>query len=1086
MGYDTRMQRSNVEPCLYYTRTEELFVFILAYVDDYIVATSDKQWYDTFVQSFHARYPCKDLGVLDLVMGIGVRWSSGAAYLSQSGYITQMIEAYGLQDARPASLPMTPGCALVPSDGRSSLPYRALLGQLQWIASCTRPDIMAAVSALSRFCTTYGEEHFMALKQVVRYLKGTLDYELVMRRASVPGGSSSHTTTLPVCIYTDADYAGCKNTRKFTSGIAMFPCGSLVIFSSMMQKCVSLSITEAEIIAMSEGAREIKYILNVLDGIVDIHKPIPMYCDNQGAIHLASDYVNNSRSKHIEVQDTMHTFWNEGPSESANIYSYGLGSELNWIRKTETLRSYPLMVLILSMVIGICAGGVSCYVVWARAIWAFNKRHAYLLRQLRYAHMKHKLETEDKAHSKKKKVERRKTHVTVVSQGILSTRVSKVLVENAPPGVSQPFSHSAFFHTEVLVEYLRRSFMDPLELFIYSLPQKEGSQDGLITGMDDAQTLAEEQGTDDGGGVSHIQAARERELNSVPLKRFKMEFNRFCVQHGILPRGEIQDKKLILELAGLAIKRNVSQVDSFVCLGWRNLPAATMDAIVADAASRTNRLTDTITLFLQTNCVATGQETDAIPVVELSMRYNAFCHRIGIPQDQRMQMDNNTQQILAFGAQLVPRQESLLVEGLYVDTIQVTREVPLAKSLTAFFPFPHAFRSFYEDHVDIAGDRVHAISGPWVVLAVRSALSSSAQGVLFPHKEAFGIFRSMLSTPLKRAPAFIVFLLFCGMFVVLGRCWRSLLSITPQELKEGIKVDFSIGNIKKQIKNQVFLRAQSAMDRVMAGCFMEHESGLYRPRMQLHQWAHVGLKCIFSPYSKLWDLVLPALQVRAALVLPLGWSSAQLLYRRLGVQAPIQAVVPMDFPIVASTRPILNPTQVGVVFLLPLPMLMIALYVQASDRVMYASDPEINIFVWSDWTYLWTLSDQTVMAEKLKHMRPLVKCIFYIIPIYLIIGLAAFVCHVTGLRAWDPEVFVQHSYLKRIVTGTFNALCLLTLFTYTSYLGMLAGWLLLGAILNPDAFLPYGVAVLTTLTVAYQRCPSVAPPQQPAGCQLDA
>eukprot|EP00854_Cymbomonas_tetramitiformis_P008472 gene8472-biopygen8591 len=51
------------------------------------------------------------------------------------------------------------------------------------------------------------------------------------------------------------------------------------------------------------GAREVRYILNVLDSLVSICRPVPMYCDNQGAIHLASDYVNNSRSKHIEVRN---------------------------------------------------------------------------------------------------------------------------------------------------------------------------------------------------------------------------------------------------------------------------------------------------------------------------------------------------------------------------------------------------------------------------------------------------------------------------------------------------------------------------------------------------------------------------------------------------------------------------------------------------------------------------------------------------------------------------------------------------------------------------------------------------------------
>ncbi|KAK3273516.1 hypothetical protein CYMTET_18248 [Cymbomonas tetramitiformis] len=273
MGYDSRMQRSDVEPCLYFIRDAALQVIILAYVDDYLVATNDKSWYDTFVTTFHAQYACKDLGVLDLVMGIGVRWGSDTAYLSQSGYISQMISTYGVDEAKPASLPMSPGTALTPADGKGSMPYRALLGQLQWVARCSRPDIMAAVSVLSRFCATYGPQHFVALKP------------------------------LPLSIYTDADYAGCKVTRRSTSGIAVFLCGSLIIFSSMIQKCVSLSTTEAEIIAMSEGAREVKYVLNVLDSLVDICRPVPMYCDNQGAIHLATDYVNNSRSKHIEVRN---------------------------------------------------------------------------------------------------------------------------------------------------------------------------------------------------------------------------------------------------------------------------------------------------------------------------------------------------------------------------------------------------------------------------------------------------------------------------------------------------------------------------------------------------------------------------------------------------------------------------------------------------------------------------------------------------------------------------------------------------------------------------------------------------------------
>ncbi|KAK3287425.1 hypothetical protein CYMTET_5060 [Cymbomonas tetramitiformis] len=200
MTYDPRMQRSDVEPCLYHIWTTELTVLIPAYVDEYIIATNDKSWYDTVVALLHAKYACKELGVLDLVMGIGVRWGHDAAYLSQTGYTAQMIETYGFQD----------------DSWHPCLCPRGLL--------CVDPF---------EFLDTCGKDHFVALKQVVRYPKGTLDYELV---------------------------------REL-------------------------------------GRSHQYYILNVLDDIFSIHKQARMCCNDQRAIHLGSDYENNSRSEHIEVRN---------------------------------------------------------------------------------------------------------------------------------------------------------------------------------------------------------------------------------------------------------------------------------------------------------------------------------------------------------------------------------------------------------------------------------------------------------------------------------------------------------------------------------------------------------------------------------------------------------------------------------------------------------------------------------------------------------------------------------------------------------------------------------------------------------------
>ncbi|KAK3235370.1 hypothetical protein CYMTET_54426 [Cymbomonas tetramitiformis] len=109
IGYAERMQKSQAEPCLYCLHDGDLWVILLCYVDDYLVASSSRQWYLNFVAAFNAQYTCKDLGELDLVMGIGVRWAPDAAYLSQKGYMLSLLSQYGLEEAKPVAIPMLRG-----------------------------------------------------------------------------------------------------------------------------------------------------------------------------------------------------------------------------------------------------------------------------------------------------------------------------------------------------------------------------------------------------------------------------------------------------------------------------------------------------------------------------------------------------------------------------------------------------------------------------------------------------------------------------------------------------------------------------------------------------------------------------------------------------------------------------------------------------------------------------------------------------------------------------------------------------------------------------------------------------------------
>ncbi|XP_070005403.1 secreted RxLR effector protein 161-like [Nicotiana sylvestris] len=89
-----------------------------------------------------------------------------------------------------------------------SIPYSSIVGSLMYAQTCTRPDISFAVEMLGRYQSNPGIDHWKAAKKVLRYLKGTKDYMLMYRR-------SKH---LEVVGYSDSDFAGCIDTRKFTFG----------------------------------------------------------------------------------------------------------------------------------------------------------------------------------------------------------------------------------------------------------------------------------------------------------------------------------------------------------------------------------------------------------------------------------------------------------------------------------------------------------------------------------------------------------------------------------------------------------------------------------------------------------------------------------------------------------------------------------------------------------------------------------------------------------------------------------------------------------------------------------------------------
>lgn len=102
--------------------------------------------------------------------------------------------------------------------------------------------------------------------------------------------------------YSDADMARDVDSRKSISGYLITFAGGVISWQSRLQKCIALSTTEAEFIAITEGCKEIMWMKKLLQELGQNQESYVLYCDRQNAIHLSNNLTFHSKSKHIDVR----------------------------------------------------------------------------------------------------------------------------------------------------------------------------------------------------------------------------------------------------------------------------------------------------------------------------------------------------------------------------------------------------------------------------------------------------------------------------------------------------------------------------------------------------------------------------------------------------------------------------------------------------------------------------------------------------------------------------------------------------------------------------------------------------------------
>ncbi|XP_019162223.1 PREDICTED: uncharacterized protein LOC109158784 [Ipomoea nil] len=231
---------SNTDVYLFIYSRDSVCLYLLVYVDDILVMGSDATRVRRLLTDLASEFKIRDMGAPSFFLGIETVSRDGGLFLSQQRYMQDILTRAGMVDCKSMATPI-PVSRPVPDSVApyaDPMQYRSHLGTLQHL-TVTHPDLSFAVNRICQHMHSPTTEHWAMLKRVLGYVKGTLHFGLFIRLSS----------SLVVHAFSDSDWAGDPNDRKFTSGFAVFLGGNLISWSWQKQRTVARSSTEADLSA---------------------------------------------------------------------------------------------------------------------------------------------------------------------------------------------------------------------------------------------------------------------------------------------------------------------------------------------------------------------------------------------------------------------------------------------------------------------------------------------------------------------------------------------------------------------------------------------------------------------------------------------------------------------------------------------------------------------------------------------------------------------------------------------------------------------------------------------------------------------
>ncbi|XP_026399431.1 uncharacterized protein LOC113295295 [Papaver somniferum] len=297
-------------------------IVLLLYVDDILLTGNSPTMINNLIVCLKKEFAMKELGDLGYFFGLEAVRDDNSITLTQQKYTLELLEKDGMLESKPCDTPVAKGARLSVNDGvkiDNPVECRTIVGALQYL-TVARPDICFGVNYVSQFMHSPTDMNLQLVKRILRYLKGSIGMGITLTKGNLHKLKS----------FTDSDWDGCPNTRRSTSGYAVYIGSNLVSWSSKKQPTVSMSSAVAGYKFLYVASAELQWLSYLLADLhIQLDNPTLLLCDNTSALSLATNPVFHARTKHIEIQyHTVRELVEEGFLQLQHIASEDQVAEL--------------------------------------------------------------------------------------------------------------------------------------------------------------------------------------------------------------------------------------------------------------------------------------------------------------------------------------------------------------------------------------------------------------------------------------------------------------------------------------------------------------------------------------------------------------------------------------------------------------------------------------------------------------------------------------------------------------------------------------------------------------------------------------